>query len=268
MATEFEIGQFALGIAETAIGAALGFGLGLVGFHYQQKRQKEAEEEEQDNAVWDALNRLLYATSLNIETLANIKIQSVNNLAPEAHKMTITLSSLPDRDSRNKPLEVEKITELSRELDYFYKTIPTLSIMELPEYKEYSKVIHKMPGLTTFIHRARTSIDDLNKQIIDRNRIVDAYVADFIDREDSFGSRVNFIYYNKMLNDWANSICITVDDSLAFHQLVIDQLHFYMRKHKKGRPSFEFTLLDSVKEQMPSSMLFPALRSQVVEFQD
>ena len=71
-----------------------------------------------------------------------------------------------------------------------------------------------------------------------------------------------------MLTDYADSICITVDDCLAFHQLIVDQLHFYLKKYKKGRSAFEFKLLDTVKEQMPSTLMFADLRSQIVEFQD
>ena len=268
MATEFEIGQFALGIAETAIGAALGFGLGLVGFHYQQKRQKEAEEEEQDNAVWDALNRLLYASSLNIESLANLKIQSINSLAPEVVKMKEAMLRTASSHIKNQEFEINSLKEVSRNLDFFYFNIPPVSIMESPGYKEFSRVIHEMPALTTFVHRSKSSMADLNRQVKERNELVDAYVLEFIGLEDSNESRLRYLYFNKMLTDYADSICITVDDCLAFHQLIVDQLHFYLKKYKKGRSAFEFKLLDTVKEQMPSTLMFADLRSQIVEFQD
>lgn len=78
---------FLLGIAQTAIGSGVGFGLGILAFHYQQNRQSEQQSKAAWRAALDALNRLSTAAGANIEALANANLQFINDLRPEVEKM-------------------------------------------------------------------------------------------------------------------------------------------------------------------------------------
>jgi hypothetical protein len=59
--------QFWLGVAQTAIGSALGFVFGIFAFHYQQRRQAAKKEKDNWRSALDALNRLTTAAGANIE---------------------------------------------------------------------------------------------------------------------------------------------------------------------------------------------------------
>ena len=97
--------NFWLGIAQTAIGSALGFGFGIGAFHYQQRKQATKKEKDEWKAAVGALNRLSTAAGANIEALANTKLQFINDMKPEVEKMKAAVVATYDTPPANRAIK-------------------------------------------------------------------------------------------------------------------------------------------------------------------
>jgi uncharacterized protein HemX len=128
--------DFGLGVAQTAIGAALGFGLGLVGFHYQHKREREAAELAAQKAAVEALNRAVQSVAVNIDTLVGIKRQVIKSLRPEAEAVQLALEKCTMAEPEQKEELARRVLFLFKDSGQLYQSHPSITAMALPDIKD------------------------------------------------------------------------------------------------------------------------------------
>jgi hypothetical protein len=154
-------------VLQTAIGTFGGFLLGLIAYLIQRALQRRSDEKEKDDAANDALKRVLSSATSNIEVIAMLKIQLLEDLAGDVTLMK-PLVEKSFEDDKNIPALVEQ----SGKLHHFYKTLPRAYELDPPEFSELSRVVDNMPGLTTFIHRGMTSMAELSAISDERNKLI------------------------------------------------------------------------------------------------
>ncbi|WP_176454377.1 hypothetical protein [Sinorhizobium fredii] len=259
---DFTWGGFAISIVETAIGAALGFGLGLVAFHYQHRREKEAEAEEAREAALDALNRVTQTAGLNIEALANLKLQIIGDLKPEVEVMQKAVEACFDASGVEREAKFQEMKATSEALRSFYQSLTPLPVMPAPDFREFSLVAQKMPALTIYLHRAMSTMHEINEHIRERNTLIAGHAL-----EGANGMTVErFIYYASMLSGIGDYLCKSVDNDLEFFRLSLEQVENYMKAKSNGVGYVSFILVEKAKEALPKENLFPELRNQMTYF--
>jgi hypothetical protein len=256
--------QFWLGVAQTAIGSALGFVLGICAFHYQQRRQSAKKEKDDWRAALDALNRLTTAAGANIEALAMAKLQFVNGLRPEVEKIKVASNELYDTPAAERVKKIPALRTLSASLLHFYMSLPRTSIMPPPNTGEYSSLSRDMPALTLFVHRATGMMQELNEKIESRNTLIAAHAREGGTGDGMTAERVT--YYASMLVGEGEAICEYTDYALDFWRLVSDQVKAYMTTKAKGEHFLEYKLIPAAAEAMPKEELFPLMREQLAAF--
>jgi hypothetical protein len=256
---------FWLGVAETAIGSGIGFGLGILAFHYQQKRQAKVDA----NAVWkaslDALNRLTIVSVANIEALVNAKLHPIDAMCPEIDKMKTASVDIYDTPPVDRTDKLRQLKELSESLQHFYISLPRISVMPPPDPTEYSSLSNEMPALSLFVHRATGTMQDLNEQIVSRNSLIAEHAREGGIGEGMSGERL--MYFSGMLADQGVAICTHVDDALDFWRLVADQVEAYMTHKAKGENIIKYRPVPKAVAAFPKDELFPALRAQLNTFE-
>lgn len=257
--------EFWLGVAQTAIGSALGFVLGIFAFHHQQRRQSATKETDDWRAALDALNRLTTAAGANIEALANSKLQLINDLSPEVEKMKAESEEVIKTPVAERADKIRALNALSESMLHFYMSLPKTSVMSPPEFGEYSSLSRDMPALTLFVHRAMGMMQELNEQIESRNALLAEHA-----REGGTGAGMTaerVIYYSIMLSGTGEAICKHTDFALDFWRLVLDQVSAYMTAKAKGEHFLAYELVPRVVEAMPKEELFPLMREQLATFE-
>lgn len=251
---------FLLGIAQTAIGSGVGFGLGILAFHYQQNRQSEQQSKAAWRAALDALNRLSTAARANIEALANAKLQFINDLRPEVEKMKEAVQDVYKAPVPERATRMPALKSLSESLLHFYMSVPKTSVMPPPAFGEYSSLSKDMPALTLFVHRAMGMMGELNERIESRNSLIAEHA-----REGGTGAGMTaerLIFFSSMLAGEGEGICEYADFALDFWRLVLDQVKEYMTAKAKGEHFLEYKLVPKAEEAMPQEELFPLMREQ------
>lgn len=255
---EFNWSEFGIGVAEAAIGALIGFLFGLVAFHYQQRKAASQQRDAQRRAATDALNRLMLSSVANIEALANAKLQLLDDLRKDLDEMRHAIDRYLSGIT-----EVDKLVEVSASLDHFFQTLPTISFMELPAFREFSELSAEMPSLSTFAHRGITMIHEVNARLVERNAFIDRHVS------ESTGSGLpvpRVMYYFKMLLDQGDHICETVDYGLYFFSMVLEQIDEYRNSPDLSGKLIAYTIVPMAKDAIPTEDMFPELRKQIVRF--
>lgn len=261
---DFTWAGFATSVIETAIGAGLGFGLGLVAFHYQHKREKASEAEEAREAALDALNRVTQTAGLNIEALANLKLQIIGDLKPEVAKMKDALEAFYNAGGADRPALFQDMKDTSETLRSFYQSLSWLPIMPAPDFREFSLVAQEMPALTLYLHRAMSTMHEINDHIRERNSLIAGNAL-----ESANGMSVQrFVYYVSMLSGLGDYLCQSVDNDLEFFRLTMEQVDSYMKAKNKGASYVSFVLVNKAKEALPKEDLFPELRKQMTTFDE
>lgn len=256
--------DFWLGVLRSAIGSGLGFGLGIGAFHYQQNRQLTKNETNNWLAALDALNRLTTAAVANTEALVNAKLQFVNNLMPEVEKMASASEALYSAQIENRDNQVQSLLTTSNSLRYFFLASPRNSIMQPPNFSEYSSLSKEMPALTQYVHSAMSMMQELNERTDSRNRIIAEYA-----REGGAGTSITsgrIFYYSSMLSGEGKAICEQTDFALNFWRLVLDQIQAYRKKQGAGEHLLTYELIPKAIEAMPKKELFPLMREQLKIF--
>lgn len=256
--------EFWIGVAQTAVGSGMGFGLGILAFHYQQKRQADLQSQADWRRALDALNRLSTTAGANIEALANSKLQLIDSMRPEIEKMKTASIDIYDAQPASCPKKLLALKALSESLQHFYMSLPQTSIMPPPNASEYSTLSKDMPALSLFVHRAMGMMQELNERIVSRNSLIAEHA-----RENGTGAGMSgerLLYYSSMLADEGEAICVHVDDAIDFWRLVTDQVTAYMTHKAKGEPYIEYQLVPKAIEALPKEELFPAMRGQLVTF--
>lgn len=255
--------DFLTSMAETMVGAVLGFILGICALHYQQNRESAAREKAVKEAAIDALNRLMQAAFVNIEALVNTKIQLINDLAGDVETMSNALEKTRSSSRALPKEELEELIEISTNLKYFYKSLPELTVMHPPDFRELSPLSHEMPPLNLFTHRAMSTLIDLNNRLKEHNELIECHSTEMTGE----GIRSDrFIYLSSMLTDLGIYICESVEYDLEFFKLVMDQIDEY-EKNSGAKGSFlTYEFLPSVLEAFPKDSPVPALRAQLVRF--
>jgi hypothetical protein len=256
---------FWLGVAQTTIGSALGFVLGIGAFHYQQRRQSAKKAKDDWRAALDALNRLTTASGANIEALAVVKLPLIKDLRPEVEKMKAASEEVYDTPAAERAKKVPAIKALSESLLHFHMSLPRISVMPPPGLGEYSSLSRDMPALTLFVHRAMGMTQELNDRIASRNALIAEYA-----REGGTGAGMTaerVIYYSGMLTAEGEAICEHMDFALDFWRLVLDQVKAYMTAKAKGEHFLPYQLVPKAAEAMPEGELFPLMREQLATFE-
>jgi hypothetical protein len=200
MSSEFWL----VGIAQSAIGSALGFVFGIWAFHYQQRRQSAEKEKNDWRAALDALNRLSTAAGANIEALANAKLQLINDMRPEVEKMKAASEEVYNTPVADRAKRIPALKALSVSMLHFYKSLPRTSVMPPPDVGEYSLLSKDMPALTLFVHRAMGMMQGLNERIESRNALIAEHARE--GRTGAGKSAERLIYYSSMLAGEGESI--------------------------------------------------------------
>jgi hypothetical protein len=259
------LANFWLGIAQTAIGSALGFGFGIWAFHYQQRKQATKKEKDDWKAAVGALNRLSTAAGANIEALANTKLQFINDMKPEVEKMKAAVVEAYDTPPANRARKISDLKTLSESMRHFYMSLPRTSAMPPPNFGEYSLLSKDMPALMIFVHRATGMMEQLNELISARNELI----ADHA-RESGIGAGMSanrLLFFSSMLAGNGEGIYMHVDDALDFWRLVLDQLKAFVTAKAGGEYFLEYKLVPKAVEAMPKEELFPLMRSQLTTFE-
>lgn len=255
---------FWVGVAQTAIGSGLGFGLGILAFHYQQRRQGAKEEADRWRSTLDALNRLMAAAGANIEALANTKIQILSALRPELEGMKTALAAYHEAPSEQRQQRIENLMTAASDMRAFYMTVPRTMTMLPPEPTEISSLSAEMPALTMFVHRAVGMMHELNDIAGMRNQLIAEQA-----RESGNGEGVKerrFIYFVTMLTGQAEALCEYADFSLDFWRLVREQVRAYMTTKGAGQPFLDYKLVPAAEAALPAEELFPLAKAQLVTF--
>lgn len=257
--------NFWLGIAQTAIGSALGFGFGIGAFHYQQRKQATKKEKDEWKAAVGALNRLSTAAGANIEALANTKLQFINDMKPEVEKMKAAVEEAYDTSPANRVRKISNLKSLSESMLHFYMSLPRISVMPPPNFGEYSLLSKDMPALMIFVHRATGMMDQLNELMNARNLLI----ADHA-REGGTGAGLTaerLLFFSNMLAGNGEGICMHVDDALDFWRLVLDQVKAFMTTKAGSEYFLEYRLVQKAVDAMPKDELFPLMRDQLTTFE-
>lgn len=256
--------EFWLGVAQTTIGSTLGFALGIGAFHYQQHLQSKTRNMGDWRAALDALNRLNIAAGVNIEALANSKLQFINDMRPEVEQMKAASIKVYDAPRSEQETQVAALKTLSESLLHFYMSLPRTSVMLPPAVDEYSSLSKDMPALATFVHRAMEMMRELNEHIKSRNALVAEHA-----REGGMGAGMTserLIYYSSMLAGEGRAIFEQTDFALDFWRLVLDQIETYMTVKARGEHFLQYRLVPKAEEAMPREELFPLMREQLMRF--
>lgn len=256
--------EFWLGVLQSAIGSGLGFGFGIVAFHYQQKRQSANDAQNRWLASLDALNRLTNTAAANIEALVNCKLQFAINLMPEVDQMGAASIAAFDAPEEKRIEHTENLIKLSNSMRYFYLSFAQVSVMQPPEYSNYSALSKDMPALPLFAHRAVGMTHEINEHIVSRNELI----ADQA-RESGIGGGMSgqrVLYFASMLSGQGKGICENIEFALDFWRLVLDQIDAYRSKEGAGGHLLSYELIPKAAEAMPKEELFPAMREQLAKF--
>lgn len=136
-----------LPILETAIGAGLGLLLGFVTLNCQHKREKWVVDEEAQQSALDSLSRFTQAAGLNIDALPNPKLKIIEYLEPEVAMMQEAIDAYPDNNSRSPAGRSSGLKTVSETYRHFYKTIPSVVMMLVPDFREFSLLEREMLAL-------------------------------------------------------------------------------------------------------------------------
>lgn len=255
--------MFLLGVVETAIGAGLAFALGLIAFHYQSRAQREEDQKAARDIANDALFRTLQSAMLNIETLANVKMQIVADLRRESRSMEALVERYyAEKGGERRAAVFKDMRQASESFHSFYKTTPSPSALEPPAFDELSLVVREMPALTTFLHRGTSTLHDVIDRIDDRNTLISEHAA-----ENNAGmTEHRFVYYMSMLTGLANVICESVDDALAFFILVKKQAENYLSRSTLDGKYAAYEIAENALPHLPDEDRFPSLKAQIKEF--
>jgi ribosomal protein S11 len=254
--------DFGLGVAQTAIGAALGFGLGLVGFHYQHKREREAAELAAQKAAVEALNRAVQSVAVNIDTLVGIKRQVIKSLRPEAEAVQLALEKCTMAEPEQKEELARRVLFLFKDSGQLYQSHPSITAMALPDIKEFSLFNPDMPSLTTFMFLAMSQMTELDARASSRNILISEFA-----RESAGGmNEKRAFYFASMISSESKAMCEAVDYSLGFCQLVMDQITDYMNAKHKDKPILQYFIRTDVITDLPDSKVFQSYQDQIVKF--
>jgi hypothetical protein len=258
---------FLLNVLQTAVGTALGFLLGIWAFHYQQEQLEEKRKADDRRAAHDALQRLTVAAGLNLEALAHIKLQIVNELFPEAKQMQQVANANYNAtkiEEKKKNFDVLKATAESAR--WLYISMPKVPAMPPPEVREYSSLMSEMPALSLFVHRAEGMIAELNERIVSRNALIAKHSSENTSGQGMQPQR--HLYFAGMLADEGMAICENTDLAMYCWKLASDQIDAYMRKKAPSEPYARFELVDQVVDQLPKEDLLPLMSEQLVTFSE
>jgi hypothetical protein len=257
--------DFWLGIAQTAIGSALGFIFGIGAFHYQQRKQATKKERDEWKAAVRTLSRLSTAAGANIEALALTKLQFMSDMKPEVEKMKAAVDEVYDSPDATRTEKISDLKSLSKSVRHFYLSLPRISVMTPPGFGEYSLLNKDMPALMIFVHRATGAMEQLNELIGIRNELIADCAREGGTEAGITAERI--LYFSNMLADSGKGIYMQVDDALDFWRLVLDQVKAFMTAKAKGEYFSEYKLVPFAIEAMPKEELFPLLRSQLETFE-
>lgn len=257
---------FWTGVAQTAIGSGIGFGLGVLAFHYQQKRLAKLRSDADWRAALDALNRLSTAAGANIEALAIVKLGLVNAMRPEVEKMKAASDDIYETPPAERAGKLLELKTLSESFQHFYMSSPRTSVMPPPNPGEYSSLSKDMPALSLFVHRSIGMMREINERIDSRNALIAEHAREGGTGGGMTGERL--LYYSGMLADEGKAVCIFVDDAMYLWRLVAEQVKAYMTQMAKGEHFVEYQLVPKAEAALPKEELFPAMRAQLVTFED
>lgn len=245
-------------ILQTAIGTFGGFIFGLVAFGIQRQIQQNSDQDKISRTNIDTLKRLLQCAGANTDTIAMLRLQLLDDLAPEVEKMEGLVEQAYEDDSN-----VSKIFAAAGDLQHFYQTLPRAYELDPPTFSELSGVVDDMPGLTTFLHRGMSSISEFTAISDERNKLISEYA-----KENSQGLNNHRLrYFASMLTGQGRGMIEAADNAMGFFMLVTEQVEGYL-EHGMGVEVNKYILSAAAIERLPDKDRFPALRKLLVDFRE
>tara|TARA_R110002049_G_scaffold230408_1_gene402519 strand:+ start:833 stop:1648 length:816 start_codon:yes stop_codon:yes gene_type:complete len=251
------------GIGETALGSALGFFLGLVAFHYQQKRTKAAEETEAQQTAYDAVDRLAQSAALNIEAVAIVKNLLSAKLREDSSMMSEMTERFHEADVEKKPSIISEMKQKSSSLEQFFMFTPMITSSPFPSSDQYAVALREVPILNLLAFRAESIVSQINDIINKRNHIVEMY-ASALPNEMTVE---RYLYCVSMLSSSGNGITILLDDCLAMLRLVFDQCDKYLEAKAHGPRRHRYQIAPNALTALPPAGRFETLEAQIIEFE-
>lgn len=248
----FDWAEFASNAAAAAIGAVAAFVFAIWLAKIENKRQARERLLETKRTNMIATMSAVDACAQNIEELINIKEQWTVNLSADANKVRQLIEI---RD-------FEKLKIAAAELKVFFLEMQTASVPAMPASDKFAFALESVPQITMFVHRAASSVEQVNISIKSRNEMVRRW-AD-VGRVAVSNSDIH--YFFTMLYSFSDAITSQVDDALFFNHLLHDQC-YYMGLEMFSRPNFRHVVLTASKlAYMPAADHLRGFRNDVVTF--
>lgn len=256
---------FLLGIIQTAIGSGLGFGLGIVAFHYQREQQEQLKANDENRAVLDALTRLYFTAGVNIEELAHFKNDNLVNFAHDIEKMHAAVEAFRCSPENQWPDKVGELVQASRSTRDFYMGMSKLSVLVPPEAAEYSALFRDMRALALFAHSAMGMMQELNELIEARNALLAERAREGGTSESLTYARL--VYFSRQLTDHCKHICDRTDHALFAWNLVIKQIEAYFVRKLNDKEFVKYEFAPVIQKALPKGDPNPLMSKQLVTFQ-
>ncbi|WP_164644439.1 hypothetical protein [uncultured Shimia sp.] len=256
--------EFWQSVVQTAIGSSLGFGLGLIAFHYQQKSMRDESEEGSRLEAIGGMNRLVISAGSNVEAIANSKLQALSALAPEAEQIQRLSEASFDAKAENEHARLSELSKALGECRCFYLSLPQVHIMAPPHSSEYNLLLKEMPSLSLFAHRALGCMEQMNDQIGIRNDLIAEQARENKAGTGLSGERMR--YFASMMSGASRGICENADFALNFWRLALDQCASYAKHAARPGECLGFELVPEAEKAMPTEEMFPLMRKQIVNF--
>lgn len=262
MIVDVNWGDAAVSVLEAAVGAGLGFLLGIRALKMQQKVEKAERAEQHFDECVDSIARLQRTAVLNIETLYSLQKQLMADLTKENNAITTLLEEL---EGATDDTFGEKYTNVERKLKlvrHFFQRLPSPALMEFPAFSEFSDASELMPYLTMFVHRSSEQYAETKSIIAERNRLIEEYARENVSQMH-YSRR---LYFAQMLSGSVTALDATMNFGLLFSLLVKRQTDSFLRHHITKRKVVLYDIPHELEQLLIKTNSVPGMTDKVTDF--
>lgn len=262
MVQNFSWAETLLSVGETAVGALLGFLLGLLTLYVQRAHENKKEKEREFDEMVDVIARIQRTAVLNLETLANLKLQIVSKLARDNANISVAIQAIHDSDQESIGHAISNLENRLLNAFHFLQHIAVPTLPDFPPFGEFTAASLEMPHLMMFVHRSQAQNRDLISAIEVRNTLVSQY-ASLDSTRTHYQKRM---YFAQMLSSCATGIEHYVDYALAFNLMAADQTESFLNYRTGGDSIVIYKLAPKGVSALPKNDDFSELRSLIKDF--
>lgn len=238
-----------------AVGALVAFifGLRLAQFEFaNERRQRQLDRREIDIL---SLKAAIDSSSQNLAELLSLKGQIVLPLLKDVEGLQQVMDA-------NKDDQGPWIAKLATLPDWG-KEYQTPSFAATPSSDRFGFAIDDAPQITSYLHRAATTLQKVTSSIELRNELVRRFADTARGGPLKMGDAD---YLFTMLNSYARSFGSNVDDAIFFNHVLHDQC-YYLGVEKFTRPSFRRIIFVPEKASLvPPDDYVPGIRKHLATF--